>query len=76
MEKMGQESICRHWWLEGRQGIWSHCPRKLSATPWMMGAAVPFILCHVLATVKWKLLLLEVWIKHEEKKKKGRCGKN
>lgn len=36
-----------------------------------MGAAVPFILCHVLATVKWKLLLLEVWIKHEEKKRRG-----
>lgn len=45
-------------WKAGRV-IWSCCPRKLRATPWIMGAAVPFTLCHVLATTKWKLLLLE-----------------
>lgn len=70
-----RKAFVRHWWLEGRQVIWSHCPRKLSATPWIMGAAVPFILCCVLASIKWKLLLLEVWIKYEDKKK-GKCGKN
>lgn len=74
VEKRGQESLCRQWWLEARQVIWSCCPRKLSATPWIMGAAVPFTPCHVLATTKRKLLLLKC--EASMRLKKGRCGKN
>lgn len=74
VEKRGQESLCRQWWLEARQVIWSCCLRKLSATPWIMGAAVPFTPCHVLATTKRKLLLLKC--EASMRIKKGRCGKN
>lgn len=47
VEKRWQESLCRQWWLEAGQVICSHCPRKLSAIPWIMGAAAPFSLCRV-----------------------------
>lgn len=57
VEKGQQESICGRWWLEARQVIRPHCHREQCATLWLTGELVAFILCHLLATVTWKLLL-------------------